>query len=436
MEFPTMTRKYSDEEKSQLIANLNLEVAHRTRQLQSWLAGGLENFKIHQEGHVSRIPKQVRGMTMREFGEKYNGNVQAALRGVQREKLTSAGNDPAFGEIDKNMRKRKWLASQDQEATADPSEPRALKNARLESPQRKPGSSTGPGTAQRARLLSGVVKTPGKQSQGRPLPRVPQSPSPQKSRPPFNAGPGTAFQSKLPSPSKPKSNNPLTRSRVPSLSTFNPTLPPKTPGYPGSKPPNSNVIRMPRRDESMLSVNGSPLANPFEFGMKWAKGANGSSEEITPDASRHTLKRTKSNITISRDPSFNTNSLHSRSRSQTNLRTSSSQPSSTTLSRTNSDATLPLSQQSPSHNLFTPTRLQPTPFPKDSDPPPFQLPTLTRSYSVTISTKDGHLLEFDPLQASPGSLDALEGISSSAKKQAREEMGRLVQAAVDKWKIR
>lgn len=429
-----MTRKYSDEEKSQLIANLNLEVAHRTRQLQSWLAGGLENFEIHQEGHVSRIPKQIRGMTMREFGEKYNGNVQAALRGVQREKLASAGNDPGFGEIDKTMRKRKWLTSQDQEATADLSEPRALKNARLESPQRKPGSSTGPGTAQRARLLSGVVKTPGK-SQSRALPRVPQSPSPQKSRPPFNAGPGAAFQSRLPSPSKPKSNNPPTRSRVPSLSTFNPTLPPKTPGYPGSKPPNGNVIRMPRRDESMLSVNGSPLANPFEFSMKWAKGANGSSEEITPEASRPALKRTKSNITISRDPSFNVNSLHSRSRSQSNLRPSSSQPSAT-LSQTSSDATLPLSQPSPSHDLFTPTRSQPTPFPKDSNPPPFQLPTLTRSYSVTISTKDGHLLEFDPLQTSPGSLDALEGISSSAKKQAREEMGRLVQAAVDKWKIR
>lgn len=430
-----MNRKYSDEEKSQLIANLNLEVEHRTRQLRSWLSGGLENFKIHQEGHVSRIPKQVRGITMREFGEKYNGNVQAALRGVQREKLASAGNDPTFGELDKNMRKRKWLTSQDQEATADPSEPRALKNARMESPQRKPGSSTDPGTAQRTRLLSEVIKTSSK-SQIRPLPRVPQSPSPQKSRPPFNAGPGAAFQSKLPSPSKPKSNNPLTRSRVPSLSTFNPVLPPKTPGYPGSKPPNSNVLRLPRRDESMLSVNGSPLANPFEFGMRWVKGANGNAEETAPGANKPALKRTKSNITISRDPSFNTNRLHSRARSQSSLRPSSFQPSSTALSQTNSDATLPLSQLSPSHNLFTPTRSQPTPFPKDSDPPPLQLPTSTRSYSVTISTKDGHLLEFDPLQASPGSLDALEGISSSAKKQAREEMGRLVQAAVDKWKIR
>jgi hypothetical protein len=54
---------------------------------------------------------------------------------------------------------------------------------------------------------------------------------------------------------------------------------------------------------------------------------------------------------------------------------------------------------------------------------------------VTIPTKDGHLLEFDPLQTSPGALDALEGITDSSKKQAREEMGRLMQAAVSKWSI-
>jgi len=67
-----------------------------------------------------------------------------------------------------------------------------------------------------------------------------------------------------------------------------------------------------------------------------------------------------------------------------------------------------------------------------------RLPHHLRSFSalVAIPTKDGHLLEFDPLQTSPGALDALEGITDSAKKQARVEMGRLVQAAVDKWKIR
>ena len=62
----------------------------------------------------------------------------------------------------------------------------------------------------------------------------------------------------------------------------------------------------------------------------------------------------------------------------------------------------------------------------------------SRSFSalVAIPTKDGHLLELDPLQMSPGVLDAFEGITDSAKKQARAEIGRLVQAAVDKWKIR
>ena len=54
---------------------------------------------------------------------------------------------------------------------------------------------------------------------------------------------------------------------------------------------------------------------------------------------------------------------------------------------------------------------------------------------VTIPTKDGHLLEFDPLQTSPGTLDALEGITDSAKKQAKEDMARLVQTAMAKWKI-
>lgn len=46
------------------------------------------------------------------------------------------------------------------------------------------------------------------------------------------------------------------------------------------------------------------------------------------------------------------------------------------------------------------------------------------------------MLEFDPLQASPGSIDALNGITESAKKQAKQEMSRLVQTAVDKWKIK
>jgi len=76
--------------------------------------------------------------------------------------------------------------------------------------------------------------------------------------------------------------------------------------------------------------------------------------------------------------------------------------------------------------------------PTPATPPPPRPLTHTRSQStlpITLSTTDGHLLAFDALQTSPGAIDALEGISDSAKKQAREEMRMLVRAAVDKWTI-
>lgn len=65
---------------------------------------------------MSRIPKQVRNMKMREFGEKYNGNVQTALRGFQKEKFVATGGDGTLGELDKDARKRKWVASQEAES--------------------------------------------------------------------------------------------------------------------------------------------------------------------------------------------------------------------------------------------------------------------------------------------------------------------------------
>ena len=52
---------------------------------------------------------------MREFGKKYEGNIQSALRGYQKERLVAAGGDATLGEIDKSMRKRKWVASQETE---------------------------------------------------------------------------------------------------------------------------------------------------------------------------------------------------------------------------------------------------------------------------------------------------------------------------------
>lgn len=52
---------------------------------------------------------------MREFGEKYDGDMQAALKGMQRERM---GGADAVTEIDKTTRKRKWVASQEAEAAA------------------------------------------------------------------------------------------------------------------------------------------------------------------------------------------------------------------------------------------------------------------------------------------------------------------------------
>jgi len=157
----------------------------------------------------------------------------------------------------------------------------------------------------------------------------------------------------------------------------------------------------------MLSLNGSPLANPFSDGTAVHGGTH-------TGAHTHTLKRTQSSISIRRDPSF-ISGLPPRADSQSSFYTKSH-------SRNNSDATLAESTSG---------------LPKSSSSS-FDTPFASthQKYTITLSTKDGHILEFDPLQTSPGELDALEGITDSAKKQAREEMGRLVEAAVDKWKIR
>jgi hypothetical protein len=53
-----------------------------------------------------------------------------------------------------------------------------------------------------------------------------------------------------------------------------------------------------------------------------------------------------------------------------------------------------------------------------------------------LPTTTGEVLELDPLVASPGAVDALEGISDSAKKLAKEEMVRFVTEAVARWNVK
>lgn len=90
-----------------------LLVAHRTDQFRRELADRLENFKENQGTLLSHIPKAVRNMTMREFGNTYNGNIQAAVRGYQKAKFVSERGQNVLEKIDKSTRKRKWVASQE-----------------------------------------------------------------------------------------------------------------------------------------------------------------------------------------------------------------------------------------------------------------------------------------------------------------------------------
>ncbi len=284
--------------------------------------------------------------------------------------------------------------------------------------------------------------------------RIPPSPSLQQSRPPFNnttaaynSRPPTRPVSPLkrqPSNFNASDNNPQT-SRVPSSSNFNPTLPPKTPKFPQHNRDNSTAtMRLPRKDENMLSVNGSPLANPYEFGLGWFKGvemAQMDSEEGSYDASgsqgdARTLKRTKSSIIIRRDPSiaFSQNGLQSRADSQTSFytATSQSQVTSSSHSRENSQ-NQPLGPQ-PQTGLAAFRFLLRWPMSKQHHV--LQLNTPARSLRLWPSRQRMAIFWSSTLcKHHQALLMPLKGFQNSAKKQAKAEMGRLIQATVDKWRI-
>ncbi|KAF9233369.1 hypothetical protein BU15DRAFT_90373 [Melanogaster broomeanus] len=411
MQMPDSTRKYTPEEKQQLIKNLDIEVEHRVRQLEEWLAVALQNFRLHQEGLISRIPKLVRGVTMGDFADKYNGGCRMnGWEWVGRRRF----------EIDRDTRKRKWAAAQEEvEASGSGQgqgqqgeQGRTAKNgaspfARSQgihvvdknnashtartmpaTPKKKFG---GPSNTQPTPRAFSMARTPGTVRTTTRLPIPHPSPSPHKlTKPSFVPARST-------SPSKyhgtPANNQ---RTRPPSSATFNPTmLPPKAPTYP--------LLRAPRRDESMLSVNGSPLANPYALGLGWFTGG----DEDGDDRGEHgpkTLRRVNS-IVIRHDPSVTIGS------------TSSTQPQQNgTTSRTHSRANSADAERSSLSHQRTPSRRH--------------LPSVHSASSsalVSIPTKDGHILEFDPLSTSPRALEKL--------KEAREEITRLVTEASRKWVI-
>lgn len=159
-------------------------------------------------------------------------------------------------------------------------------------------------------------------------------------------------------------------------------------------------------------MNGSPLANPYEAGALpdvMEEGEEGHGGES--DSGKLKAKRSAS-IVVRRDPSFLTATSskpsQSRSNSQTgfNAHSRNHSQSSVVSQPSNQPHVTPIQQRFPSSGV-----------------------------QVTVPTKDGFFLEFNPLMVSPGAFDDLEGITDSAKKQAREDMAHLVKEAVNKWSV-
>lgn len=182
-------------------------------------------------------------------------------------------------------------------------------------------------------------------------------------------------------------------SRVPS-SNFNPVLP-KAPAYP----------RPPRKNESVMSVNGSPLSFPPPRERNRDELPGTIDEEDEEPDQYHSFKfRRQQSIVVRKASAFSSSSGSQAPRSRSPSRAAhSSSGSSTSMSSVPSTA---------DGSVFA----QPSAF-------------------MRVPTKDGLVLEFDPLSTTPAELDALEGVTNSAKKQAREDMTRLVEAALERWKI-
>lgn len=169
-------------------------------------------------------------------------------------------------------------------------------------------------------------------------------------------------------------------------------------------------------------MNGSPIANPYQLDLKnWFKAIAEEPEgehlrSAAAGGAGKTLKKQRSIIIRS----GSTSSLGVASQHGTH-------------SRSASQASTLVGAHSPTDQQFGKDQLKGNTVEKVSLEDPFVGPSF--SALVSVQTKDGHVLEFNPLQTSPEELDALEGISDSAKKQAKEDMARMIQATFERWRI-
>lgn len=215
-------------------------------------------------------------------------------------------------------------------------------------------------------------------------------PPPRGPSPSVRNGRIASFQTRPASPSK-ISATPQSSRRPPSTATFNPAISNGVPSYP-------------KHDVNSLKQKGKHAGQTHYFGND--SGLPGVREEIEYEGNSRggagPGARRADSITVRRQPS-SVDFL-----SQMNLHGQHSRPEG-------------LRPANPLDLTIT-------------NPLPVQQ-TLPAQFQVTVPTVDGFFLEFNPLLVSPGALNKLEEITEDAKKQAREEMVRLVKETVSKWTI-
>lgn len=133
-------RSFTLKDKQKLLANLDIEgtvislqlgqrttllptVEHRTKQLEAWLSDAIESFRNRNEGYLTRIPRIVLGIKMRDLEAKYNGDVLTCMKALQMDRLAEG----AAG-VERSTKKRKWLAAQDTDQEKSDESSRAVKN--------------------------------------------------------------------------------------------------------------------------------------------------------------------------------------------------------------------------------------------------------------------------------------------------------------------
>ncbi|KAG8744734.1 hypothetical protein FRC10_009499 [Ceratobasidium sp. 414] len=420
-------RRFTEEEKAQLLENFDLEIADREARMRSNVADILARFLVRQENEVTRIPRALRSLMVGEFADKYDGSIAACLQGMAQARMESTQDAELGG-------KRKWQTSQNPEVVQEAEGSRAPKTARKAAP---------PSAAVR-HTNSRVSRTP---STNRTLPYSAAPPVPSHTRPRLNATPlrnapllraGSVAASPFRgNPRAPSDSSAHTTSRSvsqpllsgtarpPTSATFAPTLPPSAPAYP----------RRPRQGEQLLSANGSPLANPldldYEIPLEDQIDLDGGKQPRSPKP-RLNLSKSRSSIRIRPNNSRSTVSI-----SQVFGQSQSGairHPSASSTSTLVSSHDFPPSNSS---TLNSHSHHEPAPA-KSASQQPRTPPRIQRSISAVVSlpTATGQVLEFNPLLASPGAVDALEGISDSAKKMAKEEMIRFMTEAIARWDIR